>query len=155
MGGLSSEGGNLHGDGLQGRARGWRPQHRRPLASLCSREVHAKIGLVVQQRGSGAAVYDRAVQGARHEPTPCCTVWLVQFEHPRHGNLGFLPKKRCKRGKGKVREGCRGHLLAEQAGWTCGVLLGLPERWDLGRAAPVVMLASARPVALGAGVLPG
>ena len=26
-----------------------------------------------------------------------------QFEHPRHGSLGFLPKKRCKRGKGKVK----------------------------------------------------
>ena len=27
----------------------------------------------------------------------------MQFEHPRHGSLGFLPKKRCKRGKGKVK----------------------------------------------------
>ena len=27
----------------------------------------------------------------------------LQFEAPRHGNLGFLPKKRCKRGKGKVK----------------------------------------------------
>jgi large subunit ribosomal protein L3e len=26
-----------------------------------------------------------------------------KFEHPRHGNLGFLPKKRCRRGKGKVK----------------------------------------------------
>lgn len=26
-----------------------------------------------------------------------------KFEHPRHGNLGFLPKKRCKRSKGKVK----------------------------------------------------
>ncbi len=26
-----------------------------------------------------------------------------QFEHPRNGSLGFLPKKRCKRGKGKVK----------------------------------------------------
>jgi large subunit ribosomal protein L3e len=27
----------------------------------------------------------------------------LQFEHPRHGSLGFLPKKRCKRGKGKAK----------------------------------------------------
>merc|ERR1711998_538190 len=26
-----------------------------------------------------------------------------KFEHPRHGSLGFLPKKRCVRGKGKVK----------------------------------------------------
>ncbi|KAK2076738.1 Arp2/3 complex subunit, actin nucleation center [Prototheca wickerhamii] len=26
-----------------------------------------------------------------------------KFEAPRHGHLGFLPKKRCKRGKGKVK----------------------------------------------------
>jgi len=26
-----------------------------------------------------------------------------KFEHPRHGSLGFLPKKRCRRGKGKVK----------------------------------------------------
>jgi large subunit ribosomal protein L3e len=26
-----------------------------------------------------------------------------KFEHPRHGNLGFLPKKRCRRGKGKCK----------------------------------------------------
>jgi large subunit ribosomal protein L3e len=26
-----------------------------------------------------------------------------KFEHPRHGSLGFLPKKRCKRGQGKVK----------------------------------------------------
>ena len=25
------------------------------------------------------------------------------FFSPRHGNLGFLPKKRCRRGKGKVK----------------------------------------------------
>lgn len=29
--------------------------------------------------------------------------YALQFEQPRHGNLGFLPKKRCKRGKGKVK----------------------------------------------------
>ena len=62
-------------------------------------------------------------------PTPCC----LQFEAPRHGNLGFLPKKRCKRGKGKVKSfprddatkpphltafmgGCRRALLAGPAG---------------------------------------
>lgn len=28
---------------------------------------------------------------------------MAQFEAPRHGSLGFLPKKRCKRGKGKVK----------------------------------------------------
>ena len=27
----------------------------------------------------------------------------LQFEAPRHGNLGFLPKKRCRRGRGKVK----------------------------------------------------
>lgn len=26
-----------------------------------------------------------------------------KFEAPRHGSLGFLPKKRCRRGKGKVK----------------------------------------------------
>merc|ERR1712070_1251807 len=26
-----------------------------------------------------------------------------KFEHPRHGSLGFLPKKRCRRGKGKIK----------------------------------------------------
>jgi len=26
-----------------------------------------------------------------------------KFEHPRHGHLGFLPKKRCVRGRGKVK----------------------------------------------------
>ena len=26
-----------------------------------------------------------------------------QFEHPRHGHLGFLPKKRTKRHQGKVK----------------------------------------------------
>lgn len=26
-----------------------------------------------------------------------------KFEHPRHGSLGFLPKKRCRRGMGKVK----------------------------------------------------
>lgn len=26
-----------------------------------------------------------------------------KFEHPRHGSLGFLPKKRCRRGRGKVK----------------------------------------------------
>eukprot|EP00834_Sanchytrium_tribonematis_P006669 NODE_513_length_6632_cov_0.519301.p2 type:complete len:397 gc:universal NODE_513_length_6632_cov_0.519301:4060-2870(-) len=26
-----------------------------------------------------------------------------KFEHPRHGSLGFLPRKRCKRGKGKIK----------------------------------------------------
>ncbi|KAK9829770.1 hypothetical protein WJX72_007794 [[Myrmecia] bisecta] len=26
-----------------------------------------------------------------------------KFEHPRHGSLGFLPKKRCRRGKGKCK----------------------------------------------------
>eukprot|EP00897_Mesotaenium_endlicherianum_P008944 jgi/Mesen1/8078/ME000434S07322 len=26
-----------------------------------------------------------------------------KFEHPRHGSLGFLPRKRCKRGCGKVK----------------------------------------------------
>jgi len=26
-----------------------------------------------------------------------------KFEHPRNGSLGFLPKKRCRRGKGKVK----------------------------------------------------
>lgn len=26
-----------------------------------------------------------------------------KFEAPRHGSLGFLPKKRCKRGKGKIK----------------------------------------------------
>jgi large subunit ribosomal protein L3e len=26
-----------------------------------------------------------------------------KFEHPRHGSLGFLPKKRCTRGRGKVK----------------------------------------------------
>lgn len=26
-----------------------------------------------------------------------------KFEHPRHGSLGFLPKKRCRRAKGKVK----------------------------------------------------
>jgi len=26
-----------------------------------------------------------------------------KFEHPRHGSLGFLPKKRCRRGKGKAK----------------------------------------------------
>jgi large subunit ribosomal protein L3e len=30
-------------------------------------------------------------------------IFSLQFEAPRHGNLGFLPKKRCKRGKGKVK----------------------------------------------------
>lgn len=32
-----------------------------------------------------------------------CLCRLLQFEHPRHGSLGFLPRKRCKRGKGKVK----------------------------------------------------
>lgn len=41
-------------------------------------------------------------------PSPPPTLALApspspQFEHPRHGHLGFLPKKRCKRGKGKVK----------------------------------------------------
>ncbi len=27
----------------------------------------------------------------------CC------FADPRHGSLGFLPKKRCRRGKGKIK----------------------------------------------------
>ena len=26
-----------------------------------------------------------------------------KFEHPRHGNLGFLPKKRAARHRGKVK----------------------------------------------------
>jgi large subunit ribosomal protein L3e len=26
-----------------------------------------------------------------------------KFEHPRYGNLGFLPKKRCRRGRGRVK----------------------------------------------------
>jgi large subunit ribosomal protein L3e len=26
-----------------------------------------------------------------------------KFEHPRHGSLGFLPKKRCRRGRGKPK----------------------------------------------------
>merc|ERR1712039_1126562 len=26
-----------------------------------------------------------------------------KFEHPRCGSLGFLPKKRCRRGKGKIK----------------------------------------------------
>jgi len=26
-----------------------------------------------------------------------------KFEHPRHGSLGFLPKKRCRRGRGRVK----------------------------------------------------
>lgn len=26
-----------------------------------------------------------------------------KFEHPRHGSLGFLPRKRCRRGKGKIK----------------------------------------------------
>ncbi|CAI5490737.1 unnamed protein product [Closterium sp. Naga37s-1] len=26
-----------------------------------------------------------------------------KFEHPRHGSLGFLPRKRCKRSRGKVK----------------------------------------------------
>jgi large subunit ribosomal protein L3e len=26
-----------------------------------------------------------------------------KFEHPRHGNLGFLPKKRARRHRGKVK----------------------------------------------------
>jgi len=26
-----------------------------------------------------------------------------KYEHPRHGSLGFLPRKRCRRGKGKVK----------------------------------------------------
>jgi hypothetical protein len=27
----------------------------------------------------------------------------AQFEHPRNGNLGFLPKKRCRRGQGRCK----------------------------------------------------
>jgi len=26
-----------------------------------------------------------------------------KYEAPRHGSLGFLPKKRCKKGKGKIK----------------------------------------------------
>lgn len=26
-----------------------------------------------------------------------------KFEHPRHGNLGFLPRKRCTKGRGRIR----------------------------------------------------
>ena len=34
---------------------------------------------------------------------PSALLFCLQFEAPRHGNLGFLPKKRSKRGKGKVK----------------------------------------------------
>merc|ERR1712137_934307 len=27
-----------------------------------------------------------------------------KFEHPRHGSLGFMPRKRCKRHRGRVRK---------------------------------------------------
>jgi large subunit ribosomal protein L3e len=32
-----------------------------------------------------------------------CRMSHRKFEAPRHGSLGFLPKKRCRRGKGKVK----------------------------------------------------
>jgi len=27
-----------------------------------------------------------------------------KFEHPRHGSLGFLPRKRCKHFRGRIRK---------------------------------------------------
>eukprot|EP00887_Chlorella_sp_A99_P007590 scaffold28.g7590.t1 len=35
-----------------------------------------------------------------------------KFEHPRHGSLGFLPKKRCKRHQGKDDPSKKPHLTA-------------------------------------------
>jgi large subunit ribosomal protein L3e len=41
---------------------------------------------------------------AQHTPThPTPTKPKTQTTDPRHGSLGFLPKKRCRRGRGKVK----------------------------------------------------
>merc|ERR1712159_381441 len=34
---------------------------------------------------------------------PCCSMSHRKFEAPRHGSLGFLPKKRCTKSKGKIK----------------------------------------------------
>ena len=33
----------------------------------------------------------------------CLTTDTCAVADPRHGSLGFLPKKRCRRGKGKIK----------------------------------------------------
>lgn len=35
--------------------------------------------------------------------TPECSDLFCCAADPRHGSLGFLPKKRCRRGKGKIK----------------------------------------------------
>lgn len=35
--------------------------------------------------------------------SPLANAFLMQFEHPRCGSLGFLPKKRCRRGQGRAK----------------------------------------------------
>ena len=63
----------------------------------------------------------------------------LQFEAPRHGNLGFLPKKRCRRGRGKVKSFPRDdaakppHLTAFMGEWS-------RRRWCSTRALPACRL---------------
>lgn len=46
-------------------------------------------------------IADLALSPSSSSPSLACH--LLQYEAPRHGSLGFLPRKRCVRGRGKVR----------------------------------------------------
>ena len=73
-----------------------------------TRNLHAVCAEIAQKRrggkrGQGVCERTQFFSFRSDEEEEKRVMSHCKFEHPRHGSLGFLPKKRCRRGKGKIK----------------------------------------------------
>lgn len=74
-------------------------------ARLCSSivELSTYLSLILRAATGAPAAASGAQQQQRTRPHLTCSSVSARFADPRCGSLGFLPKKRCRRGRGKIK----------------------------------------------------